>query len=492
MILRGAAVVASAAVLLAGCQKSDGGKPGPAGEKVVKVAAAARPVQLDPAVADDPGARALLPDLYQTLLTIPPGESTPAPDAADCQFDTPTTYRCTIRTKLTFANGHELTASDVTYSIDRLRTVPGADRAAALFGTVKSVEVRKDDTVVFTLRRPDATFPYVLTTPAASIVDQETFPADRVVPPASVVGSGPYQVSRYAATGPLVLQRFAKYKGTPRPQNTRIEVSFPGDAAALTKAVTSGAADLATGLPGGLKPPSGLRVVTVDTARIGYWAFRPTTPAGRQPAVRRAVAQLLDRDTLVKRVYGDRVTPLNSLLPDGYDGHTDAFTQAYGAPDRAKAAALLTAANVHTPVRLTIGWIARPNGAREAEELRRQLEAGGLFQVTVRRTGEADLVQQSRAADVPDADNFISPVLRAANGYSSPTVNRLVEQETTAQSRSDRETALTALQAQVAADAWVLPVWQDRSAVLARPGVSGTDQVLDRMSAVRYGYLHRD
>jgi peptide/nickel transport system substrate-binding protein len=191
-------------------------------------------------------------------------------------------------------------------------------------------------------------------------------------------------------------------------------------------------------------------------------------------------------------VYGDRVKPLRSVLPDGYEGHTDAFTQTYGTPDRAKAAALLTGAGIRTPVRLTIGWTVRSNGAREADELRRQLEAGGLFQVTVRRTADADLVQQTRMADIPDADSFLSPVLRPAGMAASPTVTRLIHQETTAQSRSDRAAALTALQAQAATEAWALPIWRDSAAVLAGPGVSGTDQLLDRMSAVRYGYLRKD
>jgi peptide/nickel transport system substrate-binding protein len=491
VILRGVAVVASVTLLLAGCQKSNAGNTEPADQKVLKVAAAARPLQLDPAVATDPGARALVPDLYQNLLTIPPGATIPEPDAADCQFDTPTSYRCTIRTGLTFSNGHVVDSSDVTFGIDRLRTVPGAARSAALFGTVKSVDAPRPDTVVFTLRHPDATLPYALTTPAAAIVDKQTFPADRALPPDGVVGSGPYKVGHYAATGAIVLQRFDKYKGTPRPQYTKVEISFPGDAAALTKAVRTGAADLAIGLPGGLKAPSGLQVVNVDAARIGYWAFRPSSATGRQPAVRRAVAQLLNRETLTRRVYGDRVKPLRSVLPDGYEGHIDAFTQTYGPSDRAKAAALLTAAGVRTPVRVTIGWTARQNGAREAEELRRQLEAGGLFEVTVRRSADADLVQQTHMADIPDADSFLSPVLRV-NGSPSPTVSKLIEQEITAQSRSDRQAALTALQLQAATEAWVLPVWQDRSAVLAGPGISGTDQLLDRMSAVRYGYLRKD
>lgn len=477
-------------VAVAGCQKNSGGKPSPAEELVIKAVSTQRAAVLDPAVADDPGSRALLPNLYQTLLSVPPGETTPAPDVADCQFDTPTTYRCTVKTGLTFHNGHELDASDVKFSFDRLRTVPGAHP----FATIRSIEAKRDDTVVFTLRRPDATFPYQLATPAASVVDQESTPANAVA--TQDTGSGPYKLGKHAATGPVVLDRFDQYRGGRKPANTRVEITYVADAAAMTKAVRSGAADVATGLPPVAQPPSGLGQVTVPTARIGFWAFRVKAPAVKQVAVRRAVAQLLDREALARRVHADRVDPLYSLLPDGFDGHENTFAETYGtSADRAKASALLRAAGVHTPVRLTIGWNPKLDGAREAAEVRRQLETGGLFKVTVKSGTAADLVQQVRTAEVPDGDSFITPVLRPggvpAYGYNSPTVTKLIEQEVTGQSQSDRSTAFAGLQRQLASDVPLVPLWQERTALLAGPGVSGADQVLDRMSAVRYSTLRR-
>ena len=133
---RGLSRVAVSAVLAgctalaaAGCERNASGTVDQSGLAVIKAVALQRPKTLDPALAaEDPGARALLTNIYQTLLTIPPEETTPVPDAGDCQFDTPTTYTCTVRPKLTFHNGNELTAADVKFSIDRLRTVPGGRR----------------------------------------------------------------------------------------------------------------------------------------------------------------------------------------------------------------------------------------------------------------------------------------------------------------------------------------------------------------------------
>ena len=481
-----------------GCEKRASGAPGTSHQPAVKAVTTDRPAGLDPATAGDAGARALLANVYQTLLTIPPGETTPVPDAADCQFDTPTTYTCTVRTRLTFHNGHALDASDVKYSIDRLRTVPGA-RGAALFGSVSAIDTPDPDTVVFTLRRPDATLPYALTTTAASIVDQEVYAADRPVEPAKAAGGGPYRIVRYAAKGALVLERFTAYKGVRPARNGTVEIGFVASPAAVSKAVQAGKADVGIGAAG---PVTGdVRLSTLDTGRIGYWALHLKAPAARSVAVRRAVAQLIDSAALVRRVYGDTAQPLYSLVPAGFDGHVDAFRDAYGMPDRAKAAAVLKAAGLRVPVPLRIGWTPRPSDpqlAREVDEVRRQLQASGLFRVVVQRQlpGQVyDLVPMVRTTDLPDGDGFVSPVLRPGGrpsyGYVSAAAARLIEAERTGQSLADRERALTELQRLVAADVPVLPVWQSRVTLVAAGQVSGADSALDRLGAVRFAYLSR-
>src|SRR5919112_606400 len=56
-----------------------------------------QPIGLDPANVYDLPSWDLLVNIYQTLLTIPPGGNTPEPDAADCDFTNPTTFECTVK-----------------------------------------------------------------------------------------------------------------------------------------------------------------------------------------------------------------------------------------------------------------------------------------------------------------------------------------------------------------------------------------------------------
>ena len=78
-------------------------------------------VSIDPAGSYDNGSLTVQTQVYQYLLNFPAGSTTLTPDAASkCDFDTPTTYTCTIKDGLKFANGHDLTASDVAFSFKRI------------------------------------------------------------------------------------------------------------------------------------------------------------------------------------------------------------------------------------------------------------------------------------------------------------------------------------------------------------------------------------
>src|SRR3954468_718549 len=58
--------------------------------------------------------------LFQTLVTIPAGQTTPVGDAADsCDYNDPKTLTCKLKPGLKFSNGDPLTSSDVKFSFER-------------------------------------------------------------------------------------------------------------------------------------------------------------------------------------------------------------------------------------------------------------------------------------------------------------------------------------------------------------------------------------
>jgi peptide/nickel transport system substrate-binding protein len=480
---------------------------------IVRVATTDVINSLDPAGPYEVGSRTVQANLYQTLLTIMPGKPTPVPDAADCQFDSPTTYTCSLKEGLTFPNGHELTSADVKFSFERMLRLKIPNGPAGLFSSVTSVSTPDELTAVFNLKRPDARLPYLLTTTAGSIVDQEYYPPNKLLD-TKAMGSGPYQLAAYRPGQQLTLTRFAKYKGPRGARNDGIELTLLKDSTQLYQAISTGKADLAfhgfgPNMLDKLRKADQLQVVESDYAAIRFYAFSMKSLTARKLAVRRAVAQLIDRPAIVKKAYGDHVSPLYSVVPPGFGGQVDAFKTEYNQPSKAAAAAILRQAAVAVPVPLTVGWTPTEYGAgakNEVLELKRQLEASGLFRVTLRsaewsqyqqltRAGAYDLYHAGWIPEYPDADDYLAPFVRSGavfnNGYKSTAAATLLEQETTEQNGLERDKLLGQLQGVLAKDAPVIPSWQGRLTVVAAKDLENVPEALNPLSFLYLSGLRR-
>lgn len=175
--LRRVAAIASISSLLAGCGVLSSDSPEDEGPIVVGTTSS--PSTLDPAASWD-SSWELFRNLYQTLLSYPIGATTPQPDAAEnCEFSDTSNqvFRCELREGLTFSDGSTLDAKAVKHSIDRIRQINVNGGPAGLLGSLERVQAPSEREVVFYLNKPDATFPFVLATPAMSIVDPDSYPA---------------------------------------------------------------------------------------------------------------------------------------------------------------------------------------------------------------------------------------------------------------------------------------------------------------------------
>lgn len=472
---------------------------------------------LDPAGSYDTGSWALYANLYQSLLTLQPGSVAPVPDAAEsCRFLAPalTSYACIVREGLTFANGRPLTARDVQYSFERLLGIATDIGPASLFAGLDSVSAR-GRTVTFGLRDRDATFPLKLATGAGAIVDRSRYPAKGLRPGAVVDGSGPYTLSAYTPGLRALLEPNPRYRGAVGVPRGSVEVRYFEDEEQLAAAWRRGDVDVAhrqlpPNLTSTLDPSQeDVRMTEAAGAEIRTVVFdlRAGSPLARRE-VRQAVAVLVDRGLITSRVHHSTVEPLYSLIPRGLTGHTTSFFDRYFRDDDAvaRARAILRDAGIRTPVTFTYGHRAGRTFAAEAAELRRQLEATGLFRVkTVSAewkqfqkgyaTGAFDAYGLGWVPDFPDPDNFTGPLVGRANAlhntYASTRVDRLIS---LAQRHSDRRRAagvFRAIQEEIARDVPVLPLWQKKDYVLAGPDVAGSEHLSDGTGVWRLWRLSR-
>ncbi|WP_339135114.1 ABC transporter substrate-binding protein [Streptomyces sp. f51] len=518
-------------VALTGCTSSKGSTG--SAEAGITVGTTDQVTALDPAGSWDAGSGTIESEVYATLLSVRNGATEVSPDlATGIELTGPKEYTVTLKKGLKFANGHELTSSDVKFSFDRTLKIADENGPSSLLYDLDSVAAPAPTTIVFTLKSAnDTLFPQVLSTAAGYIVDEQVFPADKILDDKSIVAgkpwNGPYGVRSYDKNSLVSFTANSAYGGGLGAAKTKnIQLKYYTDASNLKLDVQQGTVDavyrtLTTADLDDLSKKKDIKVHTGSGNGIRYIVFDfRTQPYGtktKKPdkakalAVRKAVADSVDRAQLAQQVYKNSYQPLYSSVPDGLTGATASFKSLYGdkkgGPDQAAAAARLKAAKVATPVTLSLQYNSDHYGSSSADEyalVKSQLEATGLFKVNLQSTEWTQygkdrvkhlypLYQLGWYADYLDADNYLSPFYSAnswvANDYSDPAVRELIKKEETETDTARRAELLKQAQDKAAASVPLLPLLQGSTAIVTRTDVSGVPDELSSAYQFRWAGL---
>jgi len=513
--------IAAAAIAVGVVACGDDDDDGAGGESSVLIHGTTdQPVSYDPAGSYDLPSYNAIFNTYQNLLQVPPGGNKPEPEAAEsCEFtdNSGSVYECTLRDGLKFSDGSDLTSEDVKASFDRNLKIADPQGASSLYLNLKSIETPDDKTVIFNLKAPDATWPFLLTSGGAAIAPAE-YPADKVQPSDEVVGSGRYKVVSYEPGQQTVLEANDQYTGDDPAQVDQVIIQYYDKTWTLKQAVEQGEVDIAyrslspTDV-GDLEGAEGVNVYQEAGVEIRYLNFNLDLQEGsdeQKLAVRQAVAQTIDRASIAENVYNGIADPLYSMIPSGYQFHTEAFADQYGdAPDVDAATKTLEDAGVDTPVSLEIWWTPShygPVSGDEYAEIKRQLDDSGLFEVTLKST---EWNQYSEAAftdkypvyqlgwfpDYPDADNYTSPFYSKDSflniHYSNPEMEKLLAEEKASTDEATREQAFARIQEIGAEDAPTIPYIEISQVAVATDGVEGVQDTLDPSYIFRYWVISK-
>ncbi|WP_221584330.1 ABC transporter substrate-binding protein [Microbacterium sp. G2-8] len=528
-----AAVPAVVAITLAGCASTDGGgDDGGAGNDIL-VGTTDAVTHLDPAGSYDNGSLTLQTQVFPYLVNTAPNSTDVVPDLAEtAEFTGPNEYTVTLPEGLTWANGNELTSSDVKFTFDRQLAIAAPNGPSSLLGNLESVETPDEQTAVFHLTNADdQTFPYVLTSFPGAIVDEESFSADEVTPDDEIVEAnafgGPYSITDYTFNELVELTPNENYQGlVDAAANDSVLINYYAESSNLKLAVEDGSVDVAyrSLSPSDVEDLSGndsLAVHEGPGGEIRYIVFNfNTQPFGAETddadpekalAVRQALASLIDREALSEQVYDGTYTPLYSYVPEGFAGATEPLKEMYGdgqgAPSAEAAEKALSDAGIETPVALSLQYSPDhygPNSADEYAMIEQQLEADGLFDVTLAGT---EWVQYSddRVADVypayqlgwfpdySDADNYLTPFFQSenflVNHYADDEVDQLIAEQASEPDAAAREALIGDIQQKVAEDLSTVPYLQGAQVAVTAADVEGV--ILDASFKLRMASLTR-
>ena len=527
-------VIAGGAVFtlaLAGCATAGTGGSSEGGSDALLIGTTDKVTFIDPAGSYDNGSFTVMNQVYPFLMNSLPGSSDVEPDIAEsAEYTASNDFTVVLKEGLTFANGNELTSSDVKFSFDRQTAIADENGPSVLLGNIESVEAVDDTTVVFHLiNGDDQTFAQILSSPAAPIVDEEVFSADAVTPDADIVAAnafaGQYTITDYDFNNVIAFKANPDYAGVlGAAESDVVQMKYYTEASNLKLDVQEGGVDVAyknlsatdiadlednDNVKVEIGPGGEIRYIVFNFDTQPFGAKTPEADPAKALAVRQATADLVDRQEIATQVFKETYTPLYSYVPDGLTGATEALKPLYGdgegGPDADKAAATLAAAGITTPVELSLQYVTERYGPSWGDAyalVKDQLESSGLFTVNIQAT---EWVQYSkdRTADVypayqlgwfpdySDADNYLTPFFLTenflSNHYDNVEVNDLILKQASTVDPAERQALIEEIQEKVAADLSTVPLLQ--GAQLAVTGSTIDGLTLDASFKVRFAGL---
>jgi peptide/nickel transport system substrate-binding protein len=254
--------------------------------------------------------------------------------------------RIELEPNVTFHDGHPLTTSDVQFTLDAVRDPhKGIDHLRAMLEDVEAIELITAHELRLRLKRPSG---WVLRALAEIPILPMHIYDGSLLAGGALVGTGPWRLASNKG-GVVRLTRYDRYWAG-KPAIADVEFVYEADAAVALKEAKRGDLDVIPTLipahwPEQANAPgivAGFRPLELATPRLRYLAFNTQRAPLDDPRVRHALALLIDRRTIAKRVFDGLARPaLWPIWPGGLLSGPEAAVPDF---DPAGAAKLLDAA----------------------------------------------------------------------------------------------------------------------------------------------------
>lgn len=423
------------------------------------------------------------------------------------------TYTFYLEEGVKYSNGADFTASDVLYTIKRMLTNPKAvngdiydmivgaeELSAGTADNISGVEVVDDYTVKMTLTQPYAAFLACLTTPGASMLDEETTEAagDQFgIDPAVTIGTGPFIFDSWEFNAQMVLVANPDcWSGAPACEGI-VMMDIP-DEATQRMMFENGELDLldldnAASQADYFLNNEAYKDQIASGTRVGtyYIALNELHEALANVKVRQALQHAIDRQAILDALYGGRGTVENGIFATGLIGHNNDLPEL--AYDVELAKQLLAEGGYPDGFEMELCYSSDSGQITKdlLEIVSAQLSQIGVTAKVVevdegswserRAAGELDSYTSSWSADFNDPDNFIytffgtadNSVRRGLNYTNQEAIDRVAAARGIVD-ESERIAEYQALEQLIIQDeaAWI-PLYSKQHLYVVNPRVSG-------------------
>lgn len=294
-----AALLALALGALTACTEPD-----PA---TIRFGLATAPVTFDPRFATDATSYRIGRLIYQSLVDFNASQR-PIPALAEWEQISPTHYRFRLRPGQHFHDGSAVTSRDVVATYRSVLDPATISPHRGSLTNIKRVSASAPDIVEFELEAPDPLFPGLLVIgimPAALV-------AQGGATVATPIGSGPFAIAEPPSDTRVRLRR--------RSDGQIIEFITVPDATVRALKLAHGELDLIQGsmtpeLVDWLDRREHIEAAHRHGTTFTYLGFNLGDPATGERKLRRAIAHAIDRDALIRHLFGNRARPAEAIFP---------------------------------------------------------------------------------------------------------------------------------------------------------------------------------
>ena len=284
-------------------------------KEVLRIGINSEPVTvLTPSMSTSAMCQMMNRSTHSTLIDIDPATEKFVPDLADSWTvsDTGTVLTFNLRKGVKFHNGTELKASDVVFTFAE-RLPKGA--IAALAKTIVKTEALDDYTVKVTLSGSQQDILYTISSPCASIVSKKA--VEKEGNSGEKYGTGSYRIEAYVQGEYVRMVRFDDYFGE-KPKTKELRWNIIVEDSSRSLALETGEIDVCyspanSDIPY-IRKNKDLEVISVDGLNLYYIGFNTQAAPFKDPKVRQAVAQAVNKQDAIKVAFEGYASPADNVM----------------------------------------------------------------------------------------------------------------------------------------------------------------------------------
>lgn len=226
----------------------------------------------------------------------------------------PNTLIFTLRKNVKFHNGEILKASDVKFSLERMKKAPVS---SFLISEVEKIEVVDDNTVKIVTRKPFGPLLSHLAHPGAAILNEKATIAAGDDYGQHPIGTGPYKFVEWVAGDNIKLESNKEYfRGIPSIK-TLVFKTIP-EASSRIIGLETGEIDIAYDIDpidmNKIKEAKNLQLLSGESLGTGYLVINVQKEQLKKKEVRQAIAYAMDVPAIIDAVYRGTAEQADSPL----------------------------------------------------------------------------------------------------------------------------------------------------------------------------------